>query len=58
MFFSQFASVVGAAVQFSVVSVMGGEMVVGVSWQEGVVSGEVVERGIEEIVRGIEAALL
>ncbi|KAF8543213.1 hypothetical protein BDD12DRAFT_874835 [Trichophaea hybrida] len=58
MFFSQCASIVGAAVQFSVVSVKDGEIVIGVSWQEGVVSGEAVERGIEEIVRGVEAALL
>lgn len=58
VFFSQSASVVGAAIEFSVVSVLGGEVGIGAAWQECVISTEVVERGMAEMEREIDAALV
>lgn len=44
MIFSQSASVAGAVCEVSVISVKGGEMCVGVSYQEGAVEKELVEK--------------
>ena len=55
--FSQSASVAGAAVEFSFVSTRGGGLAVGASWQECAVATATVKRGLEEMVRQIDAAL-
>lgn len=52
--FSQCGMVAGPAMGFSCVSVRGGPLVVGVSWQRGVVGEEL----MEEVVEGLEGALL
>lgn len=53
--FSQSASVASCAVDFSVMSVKGGEMAVGVGYQDGAVEPELVERVVEALRSEINA---
>ncbi|TFY78569.1 hypothetical protein EWM64_g5438 [Hericium alpestre] len=52
--FSQSASVTGAAVQFSVATVRGGEMCVAVNWQDGVVDAALPPAVMAELKRTLE----
>ncbi|KAL7267582.1 hypothetical protein RUND412_009826 [Rhizina undulata] len=51
--FSQSASNVGAAIEFSVASMKGGDMCVGVSWQEEVVEDKIVEEIVEQLEKDL-----
>jgi len=52
--FTQSPNAVGPALQWSGVSLKGGDMVLGATWQSSVIEEELAERTIAAVVRGIE----